>query len=388
MEGAAGSDGRVGYAVVGLGGISQGAVLPAFANAGRNSRLAALVSGDPAKRRALAARYGLPEDATYGYEAYEACLERDDVDAVYIALPNHLHHPYAVRAAAKGVHVLCEKPLAVTAAEAESMIEACADADVRLMVAYRLHLDVGTLHAVERVKAGAIGDPRFFSSTFSLQVDDADVRVIPVERGGGPLYDLGVYCVNAARYLFRAEPEAVWATRASRPQPRFADTDEMMACTLRFPGHRLATFTCSFGAHTVSTLQLVGDRGALRLDNAYHFRGARTLELRPAPDADGARDPGGGSDPGILVRRFEPTDQFGAQLLYFSDCVLEGRRPEPDGEEGLIDVRVVEALLEAAASGRVVELALRRDRRPEPELAMACPPIDPPPRLGGDGSST
>ena len=386
-----GSDGVVGYAVVGLGSISQAAVLPAFANAGRNTRLVALVSGDEAKRHALAARYGLAGADTYAYDDFETCLARDDVDAVYIALPNHLHHEYTVRAAAMGVHVLCEKPLAVTVAEAESMIGACREADVRLMVAYRLHLDAGTLHVVERVKAGAIGNPRFFSSTFSLQVAPGDVRVIPAERGGGPLHDLGVYCINAARYLFRAEPEAAWATRASRPEPRFADTDEMMACTLRFPGHRLATFTCSFGAHTANTLQLVGESGVLRVDNAYHFLGPRTVQLDRAEDGDaageaGGRDEAGGRGAGARVRRFEPTDQFGAQLLYFSDCVLEGRRPEPDGEEGLLDVRIVAGLLEAAESGRMVELALRRDRRPEPEMALACPAIEPPPPVGGDAA--
>lgn len=354
----------VGYAVVGLGGISQAAVLPAFANARRNSRLAALVSGHAAKRRDLARRYHLPSDATFDYDRYEACLERDDVDAVYIALPNHLHREFAVRAARKGVHVLCEKPLAVTEAECREMIDACRDAGVRLMVAYRLHLDVGNLHVVGRVLAGDIGDPRLFSSSFTLQVDAGNVRLLPAERGGGPLYDLGVYCVNAARYLFRAEPTAAWAVTATRPGARFRETDESMACVLRFPGHRLATFTCSFGAHPGSAFELVGDDGAIRLDNAYDFRGPRTMELRRG----GARD----------TRRFPGTDQFGPQLLYFSDCIRDGRDPEPDGEEGRVDVRIVRALLESAATGRTVALELHRERRPVPGMALGCPAVEAP----------
>lgn len=351
----------IGYAVVGLGWISQVAMLPAFANAGRNSRLAALVSGDIDKRRALAARYGLPDSATYDYDAYDACLARDDVDAVYIAVPNHLHREYAVRAAERGVHVLCEKPMAVTADECRAMIDACGENDVRLMIAYRLHLEPANLDVVRRVRDGAIGATRLLTSTFAQQIADDDVRLMPPERGGGPLYDIGVYCINAARYLFRAEPEAVWATRASRDQDRFAEAEEAVSCVLHFPDSRLAAVTCSFGAHAVAAFHLVGDDGEIRLDNPYPFRGERVLEVRTA---DGEEE-----------RIFAELDQFGAQLLYFSDCVLEGRDPEPDGEEGLLDVQIIQAAYESMETGGAIQLDLHRERRPEPDQAIECPAI-------------
>ena len=354
----------VGYAVVGLGWISQVAMLPAFANARRNSRLVALVSGDATKRRALARRYDLPDDATFDYDDYDACLARDDVDAVYIAVPNHLHEEYTVRAAEHGVHVLCEKPMAVTVDECDSMIQACERHDVRLMIAYRLHFDPANLDVVRRVEERAIGDTRLLNATFTQQVDPGDIRLMPPEKGGGPLYDIGIYCINAARYLFRAEPEAVWATHATRPQERFDEAAEMVTCSLRFPGHRLAAFTCSFGAHAVSVFHLVGDDGEIRMSNAFNFQGERELRSESAD--------------GVEEQAFADPDQFGPQLLYFSDCILEGRDPEPDGEEGRVDVEIIRALHAALESGREVSLDVRRDRRPEPDQAIQCPALDEP----------
>jgi predicted dehydrogenase len=354
----------IGYAVLGLGWISQAAMLPAFGNAGRNSRLVALISGDADKRRLLAERYGLPASATYDYDGYERCLERDDVDAVYVAVPNHLHREYTLRAAEKGVHVLCEKPMAVTEAECRAMIEACRIHSVRLMIAYRLHFDPANLHAVSRMQEGVIGDTRVFSSIFTQQVNEGDIRLMPPEQGGGPLYDIGIYCVNAARYLFRAEPEAIWATRVARPQDRFDECAEAVACVLRFPDARLASFTCSFGAHPVSAFRLVGEGGEIGMENAFSFRGDRVVRTR-APEIDDRR-------------RFPELDQFGPQLLHFSDCIMQSREPAPGGEEGLVDVAIIRAAYHSLETGRMVELDQRRDRRPEPRQAIECPALEEP----------
>jgi predicted dehydrogenase len=354
----------IGYAVVGLGWISQAAMLPGFANARRNSRLTALVSGDAGKRRALADRYDLPASATYDYDDFEACLDRDDVQAVYIALPNHLHREYTVRAAERGVHVLCEKPMAVTEDECRAMIEACRARDVRLMTAYRLHLDPANLHAVRLVEDGAIGATRVFSSTFTQQVQEGDVRLVPPDKGGGPLYDIGIYCINAARYLFRAEPESVWATQASRDDARFREGGEAVTCVLRFPDHRLATATCSFGAHTASVFHLVGDEGEITMGNPFPFQGPRPLALRTAD--------------GEERREFPETDQFGAQLLYFSDCILQRREPQPDGQEGLVDVAIIRAAYESLETGRAVPVDVAARRRPTPDQAVVCPAIEAP----------
>src|SRR3954468_16916058 len=173
---------QIRYAVVGLGHIAQVAVLPAFANARENSVLAALVSGDAAKRETLARRYGISH--TYGYEDYEDCLHGGQVDAVYIALPNSMHREYAERAADAGVHVLCEKPMAVTEDECEAMMRAAERNGVRLMVAYRLHFERANLEAIEIARSGSISEPRLFDAAFTMHVADGNIRL---ERrlGGG-----------------------------------------------------------------------------------------------------------------------------------------------------------------------------------------------------------
>ncbi len=199
------SERKVGYAVIGLGHIAQAAVLPAFRHTRKNSRLVALVSGDEEKRGKLSKKYRC--DAC-SYEELEQCLAREDVDAVYICEPNDKHAEFAIRCARAGVHVLCEKPLAISEEECHRMIEACDEAGVKLMTAYRLHFEPANLEVVKLIGQGKIGDLRFFSSDFSYQVKKDNVRV-SAARGGGPLWDIGVYCVNAARYrCLRCAPTA------------------------------------------------------------------------------------------------------------------------------------------------------------------------------------
>ena len=205
----------IGYAVVGLGHIAQTAVLPAFAHAKENSRLVALVSGESVKRKALGARYGVP---AFRYEDLDDVLTREDVDALYIALPNTLHEECAIRAARAGVHVLTEKPMATSEEACRRMIDAAEDADVKLMVAYRLHFERANIEAIEVVRAGRIGKPRFFTSEFSYQVKPGNIRT-EATVGGGALWDLGPYCVNAARYLFGGEPIEVMAMEAEGARP-------------------------------------------------------------------------------------------------------------------------------------------------------------------------
>lgn len=351
---------RVRYAVIGLGHITQAAVLPAFAHARKNSELAALFSDDEEKLRKLGRKYGI--ERLYSYEDYERGLEEAEADAVYIALPNDMHREYTERAARKGVHVLCEKPMALTAKDCEAMIEAARANRVRLMIAYRLHFQKANLKAVELVESGRLGQPRFFSSVFSMQVKDEDNIRLKRERGGGTLYDIGIYCINAARYLFREEPEEVFAFSANNGERRFREVDEMTAAVLRFPGERLANFTCSFGASDTSTYRLVGTEGDLRLDSAYEYAEPMTLTVTVKGRT--------------RQQKIPKHDQFAPELLHFSDCVLSGREPAPSGREGLADVRVIEALFESIRSGVRVPL---RDfdpgRRPEPEQEITRPGV-------------
>ena len=352
------SGSKVRYAVVGLGHIAQVAVLPAFAHARRNSELAALVSGDRVKLRALGRKYGV--HALYSYEEYDDALRSGDVDAVYIALPNQLHRDYVVRAARAGVHVLCEKPMAVTEADCKAMIAAARRHRVKLMVAYRLHFEEANLKAAEMTRSGRLGEPRIFDSLFTLQVKPGNIRL--QGEGGGGLYDIGIYCINAARALFAAEPTEVFAWSASSGDKRFREVDEMTAAVMRFPGERLASFTCSLGAADVSTYQVVGTKGSLRVDPAYEYAEGLVHQLQTGEKAK--------------KREFGKRDQFAAELLHFSDCVQQDRDPEPSGEEGLADVRVIRALLRSARAGRPVRLGpFTRRRRPSLAQEIERPPV-------------
>jgi predicted dehydrogenase len=336
---AASTKARVRYAVVGLGHIAQVAVLPAFRSAG-NSQLVTVVSSDAHKRAKVTQQYRLAE--SYSYDEYEQALE--SVDAVYIALPNHLHREYTVGAAQAGKHVLCEKPMAVTESDCEAMIEAVRDNGVKLMIAYRLHFEAGNLEAVRIARNETIGEARFFSSEFAQQVAEDNVRITePIEKGGGPVYDMGVYCINAARYLFHAEPTRVLAASATtRGDARFDKTNEMASATLQFPEDRLATFTCSFGAADISRYTLAGTKGILTADPAYEYSTGVKHQLM----IDGM----------TKKRSFPKRDQFAAELAYFSDCIMRNKEPEPSGAEGLADVKIVRAIYESARRGTAVEL--------------------------------
>jgi predicted dehydrogenase len=329
------------YAVVGLGHITQVAVLPAFAHAATNSVLTALVSDDPGKLKQLGKKYHVPY--TYSYREYDQCVRSGQVDAVYIALPNSLHCDYAVRAAEAGVHVLCEKPMAMTEEECRRMIEAAERTDVKLMVAYRLHFEEANMKTVELTQSGKLGKLRLFSSVFTMQVREGDIRV-KKELGGGTLYDIGVYCINAARYLFQDNPTSVSAFSVGETDRRFREVDEMTAALLHFPGDRLASFVCSFGAADVSAYDLVGTKGSVRVDPAYEYVGP----LKQQITIEGKSK----------VREFPWRDQFAPELVYFSDCILNNALPEPSGVEGLIDVQIVQALYRSAEIGKPVTLTL------------------------------
>ena len=347
------------YAVVGLGHIAQVAVLPGFAHAKRNSALTALVSDDPQKLKQLSRRYDVPY--CYSYREYDQCLREGYIDAVYIALPNSLHCDFAVRAARAGIHVLCEKPLAVTEQECRRMIQAADQADTKLMVAYRLHFDEANMNTVELARSGKLGNLRLFNSAFTMQVREEDIRV-KAELGGGSLYDIGVYCINAARYVFQANPTRVSAGTVKGTDRRFREVDEMTTAWLEFPGNRLATFVCSFGAADVSAYEVVGTKGHVRMDPAYEYVG----ELGQDIVINGKN----------RSRRYKSGDQFAPELLYFSDCLLHDREPEPSGLEGLIDVAIVEALYRSAKTGRPVSLSLPDKKKwPAKDQVIKRPPI-------------
>jgi predicted dehydrogenase len=353
------------YAVIGLGHIAQAAALPAFKHASRNSVLAALVSGEEKKLKQLGRRYRVSR--LCGYEDVDELFASGEIDAVYIALPNDKHKEYTIRAARAGLHVLCEKPLAVTARDCEEMLRATRVAKVKLMTAYRLHFERANLEAAKHARSGKLGELRFFTSDFSMQVSPDNIR-LKRARGGGPLYDIGIYCINAARYCLAEDPVEVWATATRSGDRRFREVDETVTGVMRFKDERVASFTCSFGAADRSTYTVTGTRGSLTMDPAYEYAQGLAYRLRV-----GERE---------QKKSFAKSDQFAPELLYFSDCVLNDRDPEPSGAEGLIDVRIIEGMLRSIASGRWVSLNLwQRKRRPTLRQENRRPAVKREPKL-------
>lgn len=349
------------YAVVGLGDIAQEAVLPAFANARPQAELAGLVSGDEAKLRRLGKKYGV--ESLWTYDEYDDCLASGEIDAVYIALPNTLHERYAVRAAAAGVHVLCEKPLATSSESAERIVAAARDAGVKLMTAYRLHFERANTRAVELVRAGRIGEPRIFDAVFTMQVKDPNDIRLQRKVGGGTLWDIGIYCLNAARSVFRAEPIEGVALTAADDDKRWSEVEEMASVVLRFPKERLATFTCSFGAAKGSSYRVIGSRGEIRVEPAFHY----TQPLRLVVTV-GER---------TREQHYPRRDQFAPEFVYFARCIRDDVEPEPSGVEGLADVRILEALYRSARSGghRVRFAETKKTKRPSAAQELYRPPV-------------
>jgi glucose-fructose oxidoreductase len=353
---------KIRYAVVGMGHITQVAVLPAFQHA-RNSQLVALFSDDQRKLKALGRKYGV--QGLYSYDQFDEVLARGEVDAVYISLPNHLHKEYTVRAANCGVHVLCEKPMAVTADECEAMIEAARENRVKLMIAYRLHFEESNLSAIELIKKKKIGDARIFESVFTQAVPDKNIRLSPREKGGGPIYDIGIYCINAARYLFQAEPEVVSAMAVNGNERKFKDAQESISVSMKFPGERLATFTCSFGTVGQSIYRVLGKKGELMMEQPYSY--AKDIEQTLTIEGKEKK------------KTFKKRDQFAPELIYFSDCIRKDKEPEPNGLEGLADLRIIEAIQHSLDIGAAVRIEpIQKRSRPGLRQEIHRPAVEEP----------
>ena len=353
---------KVRYAIVGLGDISQASMMPGVAHTG-NSEITALVTDDAEKASALGKTYGV--DATYRYDQFDELLASGLIDAVYLGTPNWRHAEFAIPALKAGIHVLSEKPLEISVEKAKAIRDAEQASSAKLMTAYRLHFEPSTLDAIRRIRAGELGELIAFTSCFTQKVDPANHRV---KNGilAGPLFDMAPYPINATRCLFGAEPtEVVSAVATRHPEAGLGDLDDTFAVTLRFPGNRLAQFTVSYAANNVDSLTISGTKGSIYMDPAYGFGDA--MEQRVTIGEDKSHE------------SFKPTDQFGGEMRYFSDCILEDRDPEPDAEEGLADLRVIEGVLESLKTrGPVTLPPFVRSRRISADQEQTLSPIKEP----------
>ena len=248
---------RVGFAVVGLGRLALENIIPAFGEAKR-ARLVALVSGSPDKARTVAAQHGVKPEAIYDYAGFDRIRDNPEVQAVYIVLPNALHREYVLRAAAAGKHVLCEKPMATSVAECEDMIAACKRAGRTLMVAYRCQYEPYNRAVLRAVRNQAFGPLRLIEAANLQNMGDPQQwRFRKALAGGGCLPDVGLYCLNAARFLTGEEPVEVFGRTYSPPgDARYAEVEESISFTLRFPSGVLANCAGSYGMHESRTLRV------------------------------------------------------------------------------------------------------------------------------------
>ena len=361
---------KVRYAVVGAGWISQAAFLPGVDHT-ENSEVVALVTSDDLKAQKVGELYGIKQ--TFTYDEYDQMLHSGEVDAVYLATPNFDHVELAVLTLNAGLHLLLEKPMAVSVAECEQIIAASKKSGAKLMIAYRLHHEPGTLSALHLVRSHKLGKVRFFNSSFSQQVSGQNHRA---KHGfwAGPVTDMGPYPLNAVRNLFGAEPVEVFATGVISDPQRFAFEDTV-SVTLKFEDARMATFTVSYTGGDVDDYRVVGEFGDIFVQPAYQV-GTKIEYIATVQKAR-------------THESFPKTDHFGGELKYFSDCILQDKQPEADGEEGMLDVRVFEAIEKSLKTGEVQRLApYHRSKRPvadqveeltavkEPKLVHASKPSD------------
>ncbi|GAB7529270.1 hypothetical protein PS3A_16790 [Pseudomonas sp. 3A(2025)] len=339
------ADGKIRYGVVGGGSISQGAFMPGVGQT-ENSVLTALVTGDPQKADQLAKLYGIK---AYRYEDYEQLLTSGEIDAVYVATPNFRHREFVIPALEAGIHVLLEKPMATNEADCHAMIEAANRTGSKLMIAYRLHHEPGTLEIIERVRAGDFGEPKLFTSTFTQTVKITNHRA---KHGfaAGPVPDMGPYPLNMVRQLFADEPIEVTAFGSKNPDHDIGTWDTVTVA-LRFPGERLAHFTVSYSLPDSERFQLIGSKGEVEASPCFGYGEGVGIAYR-AHIGDNTRE------------HLQPVvDQFAGETAYFSDCILNNEMTEADGQEGWRDVRVVAAIERALETGQPQTLETLPGRR-------------------------
>ena len=336
---AQGATRKVGFALCGLGGLSEHQIAPAFAKTA-HCRLTGLITGTPEKVGEWQARYGIPSRSVYTYDTMERMAENPDIDAVYIVTPNAEHPEQTVRAARAGKHVFCEKPMAVSVEKCREMIAACEAAKRLLGVAYRCQYDPNHLECVRIARSGEFGPIRTIDAGFGISVGRADQwRLKYALSGGGSLVDVGIYALQATRYLTGAEPIEVSAFESKTDRVKFAQVDEQMNWLARFPGGVVANCASSYNMNDLNVFRVHAERGSFGLEPAFNYTGNR-----------------GERSDGVSIALAEP-DLFAAEMDDFARCILEGRPSKVSGEEGLRDVRIMSAIYESARTGRAVKLA-------------------------------
>jgi predicted dehydrogenase len=336
---------KMGYAVVGLGNLAIHQILPAFSQC-EKSKAVALVSGHPDKANKLAVRYGINPKNIYNYQNYDSIKDNPEVDIIYIVLPNGMHAEYTIRGLQAGKHVLSEKPMARTPAECQAMIDAARRAHRHLMVAYRCRYEPFNQEMIRMARERTLGAVKIIQTDAGFDiVDPSQWRLNKEMAGGGSLMDIGIYCLQAARYLSGEEPTEVNAMMYTTPgDVRFKEVEESINFQLRFPSGILANCTSSYGCAWRSHFRALATKGYFELDPAIPYTGQRMRVNR---------------DNRLEELSIDPRDHFAAEMEHMSDCVMTDKIPLTPGEEGLRDLKIMMAIYEAARTGNSIQLQPR-----------------------------
>ena len=333
---------KMGWAIVGLGSLSIHQILPAFAKC-EKSKPVAFVSGHPDKANKLALRYGINPKNIYNYQNYDSIKENPEVDIIYIVLPNSMHAEYTIRGFQAGKHILTEKPMASTPEDCQKMIDAGRAAGKKLMVAYRCRYEPYNQEAIRIARSGELGATQVILADAGFNIGNPDQwRLKKDLAGGGSMMDIGIYALNASRYLSGEEPTEVNALMYNAPgDPRFKEVEENVNFQLRFPSGAMANCTSSYGYFQQSHYRVVGTQGWLDMDPATWYSGLRMKVARKNTVAEVE----------LPVR-----DHFAMEMDHLSQCAMDNREPLTPGEEGLKDIRLILAVYEAARTGKTVKL--------------------------------
>lgn len=324
---------KIGFAVVGLGSIAKGSVLPAFARCKR-AKLVAVVGRDKKRAEPLAKQFNVK--SAYGTDNFSECLANPHISALYLATPQGQHLDLTVLAAKAGKHMLCEKPLAATVAQATAMVEACRANNVLLMTAYRKYFEPSCLYVKKLIQDGALGRIDVMHTAFSdLHTPGISLKWLLDAglAGGGPLMDLGVYCVNTTRWLAGEDPIEVNAKAWRNDTARFHDVEEGISFRLQFPSGLVVHGSSSYGAVLSSFIFIQGSKGWLSLSPAFPFDEERRLT--------------GKINGRWLEKKFKIIDEFALEIDVFAEAIQKQQTVEPDGVQGLRDMKILHAIYEA-----------------------------------------
>lgn len=339
-------DERIGYAIVGLGHLALEEVIPEIM-ACKYSKLTALVSGDEQKMAKVAIQYGIEPESCYTYDTYDELKDNDQVQVIYIILPNSMHKEFTIRGAKAGKHILCEKPMANSAAECRQMIKACKAANVKLMIAYRIQYQPHNLKLRELIQTEKFGKVKYIeAANGQSSANPQHWRHIAAMAGGGALPDIGIYCLNTTRFLLAAEPIEVFAYKYATPgDPLFKDTEELISWQMKFKNGVMASCMAHYKVHEIKTIRVHAERGWMFMDKAFAYTGQQLTTARAEAELTIQETIG-----------MAETKQFAEEMDHFSQCILNDKKPDTPGEEGLQDHIIMEAIYKSANTGKPVKL--------------------------------